>query len=161
MANFSIDKTKDKISDVKRNLDTKKGELEQLETKKNSLLDAASDIQASNIDEETQRTVMELINESLEETSEKGAELSNEMSADFESIESMKQEAQESMESNQQERASLEQKKSLLDKMGLGGKLEESISELDSNRQELTDLTSSLAETEKELSAVSSKLDML
>lgn len=161
MANFSIDKTKDKISDVKRNLDTKKGELEQLETKKNSLLDAASDIQASNIDEETQRTVMELINESLEETSEKGAELSNEMSADFESIESMKQEAQESMESNQQERASLEQKKALLDKMGLGGKLEESICELDSNRHELTDLTLSLAETEKELSAVSSKLDML
>lgn len=161
MANFSIDKTKDKISDVKRNLDTKKGELEQLETKKNSLLDAASDIQASNIDEETQRTVMGLINESLEETSEKGAELSNEMSADFESIESMKQETQESMESNQQERASLEQKKALLDKMGLGGKLEESISELDSNKQKLTDLTSSLAETEKELSAVSSKLDML
>lgn len=159
--NFNVEKTKDKVSDVKRNLDVKKRDLEQLESQKQALLDAVTDIQASDIDEDTQRTVMDLINQSLEETAEKGSELSQEMTADFENIENMKQETQASIESNQKEKSGLERKKALLDKMGLGDKLEESIHELDDNKQILTDLNLSLAETEKELNAVSAKLDML
>ena len=161
MAGFRIDDKRNKVSDIKKNIETKKGELEQLENHKQELLDAGTDMQGSEIDEDVQATLMELINGALEDNAEKGRELSNEMNSDLDSLEDMKQETQESVKSNESQRKSLESKKALLDKFGIGGKLEGAISELDTNMGQLEDLNDSLIETEKELSDVSAKLGML
>lgn len=161
MAGFRIEDKKNKVSDIKKNIETKKGELEQLEKHKQELLDAGTDMQGSEIDDDSQATIMELINEALEDNAEKGKELSSEMNSDLESIEGMKQETQESVKSNESQRKSIESKKALLDKFGIGGKLESAISELDANRGQLDNLNDSLIETEKELSNVSAKLGML
>lgn len=161
MAGFRIEDKKNKVSDIKKNIETKKGELEQLENRKQELLDAGTDMQGSEIDEDSQATIMELINGALEDNAEKGKELSSEMNRDLESIEGMKQETQDSVKSNESQRKSIESKKALLDKFGIGKKLESAISELDANRGQLDSLNDSLIETEKELSDVSAKLGML
>lgn len=158
---YSLERNREKTNEIKKNIETKKGELASLEENKKALLDAGTDVMGSEIDEEAQRKVMDLINSELEANSEKGKELSSEMSSDMSTLDSMKDENQRSLESNVEERSKLEQKKSLLERFGLGGKLEQSISELDDNRQRLDEFNSDLIETEKELSDTSSKLSML
>lgn len=161
MSKFSIDRSKGKISDIKHNIEIKKNELSKLQENKKALLDAGTDIQASDIDENVQRILMEKINSSLEENAEKGEELSNEMNSDFDSIETMKLETDESIKSNQKEKVKLEQKKALLERFGLGSYLENGISELEDNYTNLENLNENLIETEKELSEVSQKLSTL
>ena len=161
MAGISLDRNKGKVSDIKQNIESKKGELSQLEENKQKLLEAGTDIQASDIDEDVQKILMEKINQSLEENSEKGEQLSQEMNTDVKDLESMKQEVDESKKSNEQERSKLEKKKELLDKVGLGGSLEEAISELNNNYMNLEDFQASLTETQKELNSVSQRLSSL
>ena len=161
MAGYSIDRNRGKVSDIKQNLDNNKNELADLEKNKQALLDAETELQASDLDEDVQKTLMEQINRALEENAEKGEEVSDRMTADFQDIEEMRQETQDSMQSNEQERGKLEQKKALLDKFGLGGALEDGIAELDDNRVQLEDFMDDLSNTEKELSEVSQKLKSL
>lgn len=66
MGSHSIDKVKDKQCDVKRNIETKKSELSQLEQRKQSLMDSGTGVQNSNMDDEVKKQVMELINRELE-----------------------------------------------------------------------------------------------
>ena len=107
----SIDKVKDRQSEIKQNLETKKGELSELEERKQSLLESGIEVQDSDIDEDVKRNVMDLINQELEDNSEKGKEFSNEMGNDFSSLENAKQEVSEMSEGTEQERKKLEQKK--------------------------------------------------
>lgn len=161
MSGFSIDRNKGKISDIKQNIENNKGELAKLEENKQNLLDAGTDIQASDIDEDTQKKIMDLINQALEENAEKGEECADAMTDDVKDLEDMRQETQESMQSNEQEKEKLEKKKALLDRVGLGGSLEEGIAELDDNRMQLDELMDNLSNTEQELNAVSQKLRAL
>lgn len=157
----NIDKVKDKQSDVKRNLDTKKKELSQLEERKQALLDSGMDVQNSDMDESTKRLVMEQINQALEENSEKGKEFSSEMTDDLMSLEDMKQEVSEMTESTEQERRNLEQKKSILDKFGLGKNIDSAISEMDDSKSQLEDVHGNLIETEREVSDIARQLNSL
>ncbi len=113
MRNHSIDKVKENQSNVKRNLEKKKDELSQLEQRKQSLLDSGTNIQNSNMDNETIRRAMELINQELEDNTEKGSELSNDMQGDLDSLTEMKNEVSEMIESTEKSRNNLEQKKSI------------------------------------------------
>lgn len=158
MGNHSIDRVKDKQGDVKRNLDTKKEELSQLEKRKQALLDSGKDVQDSDMDESTKRLVMEQINQALEENAEKGNELSDEMQDDLDSLTGMKDEVSEMMESTEQERKSLENKKSILDRFGLGKNIDSAISEMNDSKIQLDSVNESLLEDEKELTEISHKL---
>ena len=158
---YSIEKTKSQVGDIKKRIETKQGELAGLEDNKQALLDAGMEVQGSNLDERTQQTVMDAINSALDANAKKGQELASEMSDDLSALEDMRQETQESMESNAQERSSLESKKNLLDKFGLGGSLDRGISELDENRQELGDVDRELIDAQKQLSDTASRLGML
>lgn len=157
----NIDKVKDKQGDVKRNLDTKKKELSQLEERKQALLDSGIDVQDSDMDESTKRLVMEQINQALEENAEKGNELSDEMQDDLDSLTEMKDEVSEMMESTEQERKSLENKKSILDRFGLGKNIDSAISEMNDSKIQLDSVNESLLEDEKELKEISHKLSNL
>ena len=157
----NIDKVKDKQSDIKRNLDTKKKELNQLEERKQALLDSGIDVQNSDMDESTKRLVMEQINQALEENSEKGKEFSSEITDDLMSLEDMKQEISEMTESTEQERRNLEQKKSILDKFGLGKNIDSAMSEMDDSKSQLENVHGDLIETEREVSDIARQLNSL
>ena len=148
---YNIDRLRGKVSDIRQNIENKRGEVSQLEKQKQELLDAGTKVQDSDIDESVQRTLMDQINQALEDNSEKAEELSDQMNADVSDIEEMKQETQDSMESNRVQRASIEQKKSLLDRFGIGSSLDSALSELDDNQVDLEEFMDSLIETGKEL----------
>mgnify|MGYP004459733735 FL=1 len=158
---YSIDKVKDKQSDVKRNLDIKKEELNQLEERKQTLLDSGMDIQNSNMDEKNKRAIMELINKELEENSEKGEELSEDMQDDLDLLTEMKDEVTEMIESSKQERKNLENKKSILDKFGMGKNIDDAISEIDDSVVQLDSINDSLLKDEQKLNNISQKLSHL
>lgn len=161
MGNFSIERSKNKLTDVKSNLDIKKKELKNLEENKIKLLEIGSELQDSDIDTDAQRKLMEYINNSLDYNAQKGEELSEEMQSDFSSIENMKQEVDSSMENNKKEEDKLYHTKTLLDKIGLGKNIDYALSELKDNKKDLDELNSNLIDTEKELSNISQKLSML
>ena len=157
----SIDKVKDRQNEIKQNLETKKGELSELGEQKQSALEIGKEVQDSNMDDDAKRNVMDLINQELEDISEKGKELSTEMGDDFSSLEDAKEEVSEMSESTEQERRKLEQKKSFFEKFGHGKNIDSAISEMDDSQTRLDELRNSLLEDEKALTEVSHKLSSL
>lgn len=137
---YNVEKTKNKIGEIKKNIETKKGELSNLEKNKQELLDAGVSVQGADLDEKVQKTVMDAINNALEANAEKGQELNSELSENMSDLESLKQNTQNSLESAKSEKAKIEHKKALLDKLGLGQHLERGISDLENNQKELGDI---------------------
>ena len=158
---YNVEKTKNKIGEIKKNIETKKGELSNLEKNKQELLDAGVSVQGADLDEKVQKTVMDAINNALEANAEKGQELNSELSEHMSDLESLKQNTQNSLESAKSEKAKIEHKKALLDKLGLGQHLERGISDLENNQKELGDINKELIDAQREISATSTKLDLL
>ena len=158
---YSIDRSRGKVSDIKQSIENKRGEASRLEEQKQALLDAGTEIQDSDLDEAVQQTLMDQINQALEDNSEKADELSDEMSSDFSDIEDMKQETQDSMASNRAQRGSIEQKKSLLDRFGIGASLDTALAELDDNQVDLDEFMDSLIETGKELDDLARRFSVI
>ena len=158
---YNIDKTKSKISEIKKNIETKKGELSNLEKNKQELLDAGMSVQGADLDEKVQKKVMDAINNALEANAEKGQELSSELNENMSDLENMKQDTQKSLDSSKSEEAKIEQKKALLDKLGLGHSLEKGITDLEMNQKELSDLNKELIDAQREISNTSTKLNLL
>ena len=158
MSGFKIDKVKTKSNEIKRNIEKKNEEASDLEFNKKNLMEGGFEILASDIDEEVQRSVMEQINNGLREIKEKANDLNNEMTDDFNSLQEIKEETKISLEDNKKETDKLRNKKELLDKLGLGGVLENPVAELESNYKDLEDLSNDIAETEKKFENTSARL---
>ena len=158
---YNIEKTKNKISEIKKNIETKKGELANLEKNKQELLDAEMSVQGADLDANVQKKVMDAINNALEANAEKGQEVSSELNENMSDLENMKQSTQDSLESSKSEKTKLEQKKALLDKFGLGQPLEKGISDLENNQKELSDINQELIDAQREISETSTKLNLL
>lgn len=158
---FNIENTKNVVSDIKGNIDTKKKELSDLEKVKEELLEAGTEIQGANIGEKAVEVAMDGINRELEANAEKGKELSDEMKGDLDMLEEKKQETQDAISENADLKTKLEKKQQLLDKIGMGANLDSEISELDDNAMNLDSLNQSLIDAQKELTNVSYKLGSL
>ncbi|MBP3885998.1 MAG: hypothetical protein J6D54_13815 [Olsenella sp.] len=158
---YSIKETRGKISDIKGRLEDKRAETEKLEENRQALLDAGTDVQGSDIDEDAQQTIMDLINQALEDNSDKAQEVSDEIGQDLSELEGMQQDTQQSLESNQQERGKVEQKKSLLDRVGLGGSLDGALGEFDDNRADLEDVRQELTDTSQEADELVRRLGVI
>lgn len=158
---YSVEKTKNKIGEIKKNIETKKGELSNLEKNKQELLEAGMSIQGADLDAKVQKTVMDAINNALEANAEKGQELNNELNENMSDLEDMKQNTQNSLESSKSEKTKLEQKKAMLDKIGGGRFLEKGISDLESNQKELGDINKELTNAQREISNTAQKLALL
>lgn len=158
---YNIEKTKGKISEIKKKLEAKKGELANLEQNKRELIEAGAEVGGSNLDERTQSVMMDSIDQSLDANAQRGQELSGEMNTDLQELETMRQEGQESIESNERETAKAERLKGLLDKFGIGGAMDKGLSALNENRQELADVDQELAKAQQEIFDLSTKAGML
>lgn len=158
---MDLKRNKGKVTDIKTNIEQGEKTLEKLETTKENLMEARRDIEGSDMDKDAKKAAIDSLNRSLKENEEQGKEASDQLQGDVEMIEELKQETQESIDSTVDEKKKLEQKQALLDKFGLGNKLDQSIQEVSDSQMELEQFNESLIETEKELSNLKSKLGHL
>ena len=158
---FNLDKNKNRVQDIKKNIEAKKGEQASLERSKEEVMQEGMEIQGSNLEEKAMQTAMEGVNMELENISDRGKELADEMKGDFSELETLREETQETMEGTDAEKKKLEKKKELLDKLGLGKGLESAINELSDSQQNLDSFAQTVTETQKELETVQGKLSGL
>ena len=158
---FSLDKGKNQVKDIQKNIEKKKGESESLERSKEEILRQGMEIQGSNLEEGSKKTAMEGVNLELTNISERGKEIADEMNADFTELETLRENTQTSLESNQEESKKLEQKKEFPSKFGLGKGLESSLDGLADSRKSLEDFFQTVNETRKDLETVQHKLGNL
>lgn len=157
----NLDQRKGQITDIKGNIETKKNQLDNLTEQKKVLLEAGTEIQGTSLDNRVIQTVMDSINQSLRDVESKGSELSAELSSDAQMLEEIREDTERDIESAEAERRSLEQKKSLLDRFGLGASLDQGLSELSTHSSELDSVKNDAIQAMQELSRVSSQLDGL
>lgn len=158
---YDISQNIEGIKEIKNNLETKKSEISKLEEQKQQLLDAVTDISGANIDENTKKAVNDALNSSLEVNSQKGQEISNEMGSEMKRLEEIKQDTMDSVFDATSQKASIDKKKNLLDRFGIGGMLERATGALDANIQELSDIKDESIEVMRELEKASQKAGMI
>lgn len=162
MSNFNIERSKSEVQEVKKEIVEKKEYAMQLENNKQNILDMGSSIQGSdNLDDKTQRKIMDYINQELEANSEKAKDAANELNEQQQKLNEVREKTEDSITENESETKKIQQKKSLLDKFGLGKGMENAINELENNKQELGDLKEFVTESDQELSKVSAKLNTI
>lgn len=161
MAKFNIDSSKGKVTDIKGNIDTKKKELSDLEKKKQQLIDGRLELDDAHMDEETQRIVAEGLAKAREKITERGKELSSELDSDASMLEEMAQETDDVKSDTDAQRKKTEQKKALLDKVGLGTSLDNAINKMTDSSAQLTDLRSSISEASQEVRNLQTQLGNL
>ena len=120
MAGFSIEKSKQKITDLKKEVGEKQGKLENLETSKKELLSAITELLGANISEEAKEKSREALTSELGKVSDQGQALSDEIGEKTKEYETEVQEIQEVSESNEEKQKSLENKKSILSRLNMG-----------------------------------------
>lgn len=161
MAKFNIDSSKGKVTDIKGNIDTKKKELSDLEKKKQQLIDGRLELDDAHMDEETQRIVAEGLAKAREKITERGKELSSELDSDASMLEEMAQETDDVKADTEAQRKKTEQKKAMLDKVGLGASLDNAINKMTDSSAQLSDLRSSITEASQEVRNLQTQLGNL
>ena len=151
---YDTNKNKGQIQEIKSTLETKEGEVSQLEQQKQELLGAITELSGLTLDEKTKQIVNDSLKQALEKNKEKGTELSDQIG---ESLKTLEMNTQESMKSASQEKSSIEQKKKMLERFGIGGVLESATSELNQNIKELEEINDDSIKTMSKLEKVSQK----
>lgn len=154
---YDTNKNKGQIQEIKSTLETKEGEVSQLEQQKQELLGAITELSGLTLDEKTKQIVNDSLKQALEKNKEKGTELSDQIGESLKTLEMIKQDTQESMKSASQEKSSIEQKKKMLERFGIGGVLESATSELNQNIKELEEINDDSIKTMSKLEKVSQK----
>ena len=157
----NLENRKSQISDIKNNIESKKGDLDDLRQQKSALLEAGSEIQGSGLDDRIMNVLMDSINQSLESVEDQGRTLSAEMNADAQKLEQIREENDSEIETAASEKQMLENKKALLDRFGLGGALEQGISELVEHSASLDKIKSETIQAMQEVDKIASQLDGL
>lgn len=154
---YDMSKNKESIKEIKSKLESKKGELSKLEEQKQELLGAITELSGLNLDEKSKKVINDSLKQALEKNKEKGSEISDQMGEDIKSLETIKQDTQESMDSATHEKSSIEKKKKLLDRFGIGGALDSATGEINQNIKELGEINEDSIETMRELEKLSQK----
>ena len=148
MAGFSIEKSKQKITEVKRGVEEKKGKLEDLESAKQEALSVMTELSGANISEEAKEKSITVLKEELGEISEQGQEISDQLGEDLKEYETEIQEIQEVR--NEKELKNVEDKKSILSEIKMGGLMDSAIQELQNEERQLSELNQAAIEARKE-----------
>ncbi len=150
MAGFSIEKSKQKITELQKEVGEKKEEFQNLETSKQELLSAITELSGANISEETKQKSVEALNAELRNVSEQGQELSDEVGEKTKEYEAEMQEVQEVSESNAEKQESLRDKKSILTHFNMGELMDSSMRELENEEKQLGELKETIIEAREE-----------
>lgn len=150
MAGFSIEKSKQKITELQKEVGEKKEEFQNLETSKQELLSTITELSGANISEETKQKSVEDLNAELRNVSEQGQELSDEVGEKTKEYEAEMQEVQEVSESNAEKQESLRDKKSILTHFNMGELMDSSMRELENEEKQLGELKETIIEAREE-----------
>ena len=150
MAGFSIEKSKQKITELQKEVGEKKEEFQNLETSKQELLSAITELSGANISEETKQKSVEDLNAELRNVSEQGQELSDEVGEKTKEYEAEMQEVPEVSESNAEKQESLRDKKSILTHFNMGELMDSSMRELENEEKQLGELKETIIEAREE-----------
>lgn len=161
MAGFSIEKSKQKITDLKKEVGEKQGKLENLETSKKELLSAITELLGANISEETKEKSREALTSELGKVSDQGQALSDEIGEKTKEYETEVQEIQEVSESNEEKQKSLENKKSILSRLNMGELMDSSIRELQNEEKQLEELNQTVIDARKEAEDLAKRASLL
>lgn len=161
--NFSIEQSKDKISEIKRTIETKKGQLDDLKKQKEALLEARTSIESedSNLDSSVRETIIGSINVTYEQFEQKVHDVSKDANKNLQEIEKIREDVDADIESATEEQGKLNRTQALLNKFGLGGALEKSVSNIDAHIQDAKAVQGDAVDATKGLEDVYRKLDTL
>lgn len=161
MTSFNLEKTGQKINETKRSIGMEKVQVENLTETKEQTLTAISELQGADISEEAKESAIGALNAKLEQVSEQGDKVSDELGEHLSELEDTKQEIQETIDSNQDQQKKLEQKKALLEKIGMGETMDKTLDILDNESNQLDNLLADTIEAMKEANEASMKAQML
>lgn len=161
MAGYSIEKSRKHLSELSKEVNQKKAMVEQLHTSKEEVITARTEIEGSGISEESKEVIVKNLEARREQISEQGRELGSEIGQDLKEIEDEKQDIQEAQDSNKTQQKNLEAKKSVLEKIGMGGILEGAIEQLQNEEKQLDGTMESAIEIGKEADDAARKADAL
>lgn len=161
MAGFSIEKSKQKITDIKREVGVKKEKLEDLETSKQEALSVITELSGANISEEAKTKSAEVLKAELEKISAQGQELSDQIGEDTKEYETEIQEIQTVCDNNAEELKKVEDKKSLLSKINMGELMDSTIQELQNEEMQLNELSQAAIDARKESEDLSKRASLL
>lgn len=161
MAGFSIEKSRKHLSELNKEVNKKKATVERLETSKDEVITARTEIEGSDISEESKEVIAKALEAKREQISEQGKEVGSELGQDLKEIEAEKQEIQEAQDSNKTQQKNLEARKAVLEKIGMGGLMEDAIGQLESEEKQLDSTMESAIELGKEAENTTRKADAL
>lgn len=149
MAKFSLEKNHSRINELRQEVESKKEMAKKLETAKEELVTARSEIEGSEVSEETKEALAQSLELRREEVSEQAQEVGDEIGNDLSELEEMMQEVQSVEESNEAQQKSIENKMNILEKMGMGGMLENSLDILQNESGQIEELKNAIIEARK------------
>ena len=161
MAGFSIEKSKQKITDLQKEVWEKKEKLQNLETSKQELLSTITELSGANISEETKEKSIEALNAELSKVSEQGQELSDEVGEKTKEYEAEMQEVQEVSESNAEKQEGLRDKKAILTHFNMGELMDSSMRELENEEKQLGELKETIIEAREESENLAKRASLL
>ncbi len=162
MAKMNLEKTKSEMQGLTKSIEQRKEKLSDLEASKQEAIDIRMSLEkADGLDEGIRASLERGMSEMRSEVTEKGEKESESMGEEISRLEEMREELDRSLEENQRQASRLESGKKTLDKVGLGGNIEQMIDNLDQNRSDLESVKEELIDIQRNAEEVSSKLSML
>lgn len=161
MARYNIDRSKSNVSEIKESILEKQKKWENLESLKQKVFYGGIDLESANMDEEARIVLSEGLRKAREKITERGKELSSELNEDKAELEEISQETGDVQTDTEVQLRSTEQKRMLLDKVGLGASLDNAISKMDSSVGELSDLQGNISDVTRELMMTQMRLNDL
>lgn len=161
MAGFSLEKSRNKISELKQEVNNKKGIVERLKESKEQVIAARAEIEGAGISEEYKEVIAKALEVKREQISEEGEKIGSEIGKDLKEIESEMQEVQEAGDSNATQQKSVESKKAILEKIGMGGMLDVAFDQLSNEGKQIEATKESIIELRKEAEDAAREADGL
>lgn len=149
MANFNIKEVRGKMVEAGRKIEAMSAQMDTLKQKKEQLLEARTELEGANIDEESKELLREAVSSMIERTETEAENLSDQISEQTGILEEGMQETQEAEAETASTRSSMEKRASFLESIGAQGMLEGSIDKLTDDLESIEALKSEIIEMRK------------
>lgn len=149
MANFNIKETRGKTSEAGRKIEGMSAQMDTLKQKKDQLLEARTELEGADIDEESKELMREGLSSMIEQTEDDAGSLSDQIGEQTAILEESMQEAQEAGDETARAKSSMEKKAAFLESLGIHGVLDGVQGKLESDLQSIEAVQAEIIEARK------------
>lgn len=149
MASFNIKETRGKTAEAGRKIEGMSAQMDTLKQKKNQLLEARTELEGAEIDEESKEMIREGLSSMMEQTQEDAESLSDKIGEQTEILEENMQETQEAEAETTRAKSSMEKKAAFLESLGIHGVLDGVQGKLESDLQSIEAVQAEIIEARK------------